>query len=97
MAKLSARGRQEVVRFSKESTVTDPERYVDWERTTYALMSDGHLLKKWDVRFKATTVLSAQKHTYGWKDQGKKPNLTADKLREVLLAKGFTEEKVRAA
>jgi hypothetical protein len=96
MAKLSARGRTEVARFSKEEKVTDPSRSTDWERTTYALMSDGHLLKKWDVNFKSSNILPGGKHSYGWKDQGKKAHLTADKLREVLLAKGYTEEKVRA-
>lgn len=92
MAKLSARGRTEVARFSKEKTVTDPDRYVDWERITYALMSDGHLLKKRDVRFKETTILAEQKHCYGWKDEGK-VKASPERVREFLLAKGYTEEK----
>lgn len=92
MAKLSARGRTEVARFSKEKTVTDPDRYVDWERITYALMSDGHLLKKRDVQFKEAGIMPAYKHNYGWKDEGK-VKASPEKVREFFLAKGYTEEK----
>ena len=91
MAKLSARGRTEVARFSKEQAVDDPERTIDWQKVTYALMSDGHVLKKLDVRFKKSPLLEGYKHSYGWKDKGK-TGLTVENLRTNLIPKGFKEE-----
>jgi len=90
MAKLSARGRTELARFSKQNNVSGTDRSAEWERRTYAYMSDGHLLKKYDVRFKATEYTAAYNYSYGWKDEGKRFSL--DEVRMMLLAKGYTEE-----
>lgn len=73
MAKLSARGRTEVVRVAREH---DPKLFenslCDWERVTLALMSDGNVLKKLDVRFRADgTARSGERYSYGWKVLGK--------------------------
>lgn len=67
MAKLNARGRQELARVEKEF---NPSEDVDptccWERRTYALMSDGKVLRKIDVRWRNDNRL----HSYGWHIKG---------------------------
>ena len=85
MAKLSARGRKELVRVEKEESTPDGELTV-WSRTTLALMSDLKVLKKLDVRFKSDD----RPYSYGWKVYGKaKADLTADRFVEVFAKKGF--------
>lgn len=69
MAKLSAKGRSEVARFTKEREVPDNE-LVTWRRKERALMSDGVVLEKLTVRFKPTTYRGAELHNYGWKVRG---------------------------
>ena len=86
MAKLSAGGRTELMRASKETTSPDDES-VDWRRVTRAWMDDGKILEKLDVNFKATGDASyqkARKHSYGWKVTGKiKAELLADPTKLV--------------
>lgn len=96
MAKLKAHG-HEVLRYSKERAITDTNEYVDWERTTWAVMSDGVVLTKRDVNFKASTVGSyerpAYRHTWGWKRHGKlKACADIAATRERAIAAGFTVE-----
>lgn len=86
MAKLSAGGRTELMRASKETTSPDDES-VDWRRVTRAWMDDGKILEKLDVNFKATGDASyqkARKHSYGWKVAGRiKADLIADPTKLV--------------
>lgn len=63
MAKLGAHGK-ELARVEKEDA-TEREA-TDWHRTTFALMEDGTVLRKYDARFKATAYSPARKHSYGW-------------------------------
>lgn len=95
MAKLSAGGRAEMMRASKESDVQDDT--VDWRRTTRAWMDDGKVLEKFDVNFKATgdaTYQKARKHSYGWKVVGKiKPELLADR-NKLMTALQSTRAKL---
>ena len=65
MAKLSARGRKEVVRLSHAGEVD--RELVSWEKVTVALMSDNTVLEKRDVRFRS----DGRPHTWGWKVRGK--------------------------
>jgi predicted kinase len=87
MAKLGARGRTELLRYSKEGPGDGD--LTDWERTSKAFMSDGTILVKRDVRFRADEMGGkSRKHSYGWKVHGKvKPELKKDpaRLREALV------------
>jgi len=85
MAKLGARGRKELVRMVLETEVNDPSRLSDWERTTVALMSDGQVLRKLDVRFKS----DGQKHSYGWTVYRKAKGVTVEKFVKLYEAVGF--------
>ena len=132
MAKLSARGRRELARVSKEFTKPDTvtcERckgtgkyetteqdcklfdvsegtcYVCrgegkkapltcWEKRTYTLMSDGHVLLKLDVRFPPDHIDPKGKfHSYGWKDRGKaKEGVDTEKFTAIFVERGYTKE-----
>ena len=87
MAKLSAHGRKEIVRLEKAQTADRDS--IQWSRTTFALMSDGNVLQKYDVEFRADALTSAYKHSYGWKrvTAWKKDKET---FIQNLTAKGFT-------
>ena len=90
MAKLSARGRVELARVSKTFEVNDDN--VISRRVTYALMSDKHILKKYDVVFKPTMYNpKPEKHSYGWKDF-KKTNVSKELFLESFLKAGYTKE-----
>jgi hypothetical protein len=93
MAKLSARGRRELVRMVHETDKPKSDQ-TTWERRTYCLMSDGHLLRKDDVRFKPGPYdAGPYLHSWGWKDQGKaKPGMTADQFQSICEAKGYRRE-----
>lgn len=102
MAKLSARGRKEILRLAFEQEVPDDD-LVMWRRTTEAYMTDGHILRKRDVRFKPDSFRpEGRAHSYGWKDDGKvKAELMKDpaalkaaleKLRDARKAKGWSIE-----
>ena len=66
MAKLKARGRVEIARFTKEANVPDDE-LVTWRKTERALLSDRTILEKHTVRFKPSQYREAYLHNYGWK------------------------------
>ncbi len=69
MAKLTARGRKELIRLTQEEeTPNDPNTIK--RRTTVALMDDGKVLRKYDVIFRATTYSREERHSYGWKQRG---------------------------
>lgn len=65
MAKLSAHGR-EVARIEKFTERPENELTV-WTRVTYAIMSDGYLMKKLTVRFAFDEFRGEHTHSYGWK------------------------------
>jgi hypothetical protein len=90
MAKLSARGRSEVARFTKERDIEGDE-LVTWRRKERALMSDGTVLEKLTVRFKASTYSAAYLHNYGWKVRGKlKATATAATWAQSYRDMGWT-------
>jgi hypothetical protein len=92
MAKLSARGRTVVVQFSYAlDRGPEIDALCDWSRITRAVMSDGAILEKSDVRFRA----DGRRHSYGWKVRGKlKPGATGQQLLERYLTKGWKQDKV---
>jgi hypothetical protein len=94
MAKLSARGRQELARVSKETDVEGaPDRLVLWRRKTYALMSDRTILVKDDVRFTPSTYGNGKPefHSYGWKVKAKaREGVTPEQFLAVYVKAGFT-------
>lgn len=61
MAKLSARGRTELARLTRDRSITD--ELINRERITLAFMSDGNILRKRDVWFRS----DGRYHSYGWK------------------------------
>ena len=62
MAKLSARNRRELSRYERLEVA--PEPGIMARTTTYALMSDGHILSKRAVRFDD----EPRPHSLPWKD-----------------------------
>lgn len=68
MAKLSARGRKEIVRLTRETATPDGE-LTTWHRSTIAIMDDGSLLRKEDARFRPHEwdPPGGRLHSYGWK------------------------------
>lgn len=98
MARLSARGRDELVRLEREHDVLDSE-LIDWERDTIALMSDGKIMRKRDVRFKASTYSPAKKHSYGWKvlaklKAGLDPVESIERFAQSYEAKGYVQVEI---
>ena len=84
MAKLSARGRTEVLRMAKTTLLNVTSEYdSSWKRITFALMSDVHLLWKGD-----TSNYKGQ-----WHDRGKTQNTGRAWDKEWLVphleAKGY--------
>ena len=81
----------------------------NWERKTLALMSDGKILEKRDVRFRPSTwqytykraeasirTPEGRKHSYGWTVKGKaKEGLTAERFVEVYKALGYVQVATR--
>ena len=66
MAKLSAHG-TELARVSHETATPDGDLTI-WERETLSFRSDGHIMRKHDVRFKGDRYSPAGRfHSYGWK------------------------------
>lgn len=93
MAKLSARGRYELVEVSKELpgyNMSNGEPLTTWERLTKRLMSDGTILEKRDVRFAPEPFNpEGRYYSYGWKVAGKiKPGLSVAQFAEVYAKSG---------
>lgn len=88
MAKLSARGRTELVRMTKEDENPNSD-LISYERTTIAFMSDNRILEKRDVVFKNDSF-GPHKHTYNWTVKMKcKQGVTKEKVIEVYSKKGY--------
>lgn len=78
MAKLTARGRRELVRLSKEVTIGRDG--VECEKYTVALMSDGRALKKIVTWFAPGPYNHGKprRHDFGWKVMGKVTQESSD-------------------
>ncbi len=91
MAKLSARGRSEVVRLEKERVFTPVDddvvssSFIDWERVTVALMSDGVILKKRDIRFRS----DGRVYNYGWKSFGRFKDTVSERFTSAFEKVGY--------
>lgn len=106
MAKLSARGsvvlwRIEKIRENDALSREEKERNLLVVEDYYAFRSDGHLLSKRIVNFKPESWdLDAQKKGYkrldfGWKDVGKKDNLTWFKKNPDKTVDDWKEEMIK--
>lgn len=100
MAKLSARGRTELLRVYREKEYDEAERKekdmtVMWARWTRAYMSDGTVLEKYDVRFEPSKFdPKGRFHSYGWKRKGKiTGNLTIEETKDRYIKDGWKVEK----
>ena len=83
MAKLSARGRKELVRVTRE--VEPKEEGRPAMRISRALMSDRTVLKKVDYKH-----ADGMKHSTGWKVEGKaKEGVTPERFAELYAAHGY--------
>ena len=102
MAKLSAHG-HELARLSKEIHTPNGDLTI-WERSTYSVRSDGHIMRKDDVRFTPDRYDPAGRfYSYGWKLYRKVKGTPAErrvKVRELLPklletweGRGFTIER----
>lgn len=98
MAKLGAHG-YELARVVREALFADESQneLVSWERRTLALMSDGYVLVKDDVRFwperydtEAEKRAGGRFHSYGWK-RGKRVGWPRDRFVAWAEARGYRE------
>lgn len=89
MAKLSARGRTEVARYSKEAPSQDG---MTVRRTKYAIMSDGKVLVEKSFRYTdghAPDWANKGWQSSGWKIASLKHGLNADTLPAKLEELGW--------
>ena len=96
MAKLSARGRTELIRITFPKRETDSE-YTMFEQFHYALMSDRRILRREVVWFKPGPYDHGkpQRHDYGWKQWKRyKPNVD---LKEKVVELRAKASKIEGA
>lgn len=92
MAKLSARGRTEIVRIVKETEGDDlrdssRKNGVIWQRATLVLMSDNVVLQKVDLRYTTKHEWERSYVPGTWRKRGKlKATENADSFLSVFLA-----------
>jgi hypothetical protein len=93
MAKLKARGRQEIARLIKERELPDDESF-SHEKKQVTLMSDGNILKRRILRWRDRGPYQNKgTHDYGWKVIGKiKAGLTPEDFIAIYLKSGYTLE-----
>lgn len=101
MAKLKARGRQEIARLIKTSETPD-DKDVSQETYQVALMTDGNILSRRVLRWRpgssATQYGGRPTHDYGWKVKGKiKAGLTAEDFVRIYQDKGYALESSSGA
>jgi hypothetical protein len=101
MAKLKARGRQEIARLLKV-TPTPDDKDVSEEKSQIALMTDGNVLSRRVIRWRPggsmTQYGGNPTHDYGWKVKGKiKAGLTAEDFVRIYQGRGFTLESSSGA
>lgn len=87
MAKLSARGRKELVRVVLERPLArEDDDLIDYEREERALMSDGKILCRRVVRFRE----GSRRHDYGWNVRGAlKAGVNPDEWKLGYLKRGW--------
>jgi hypothetical protein len=85
MAKLSAHG-TELFRMQKLMP-TDDAGLTESSTFTYAFMSDGAIMKKVSVVFRANGITPRQPHSYGW-------TLAVKQERKLLHYRGMEYQKV---
>jgi len=97
MAKLSARGRTELVRLEREREVpSDEDRLTCWEKISVVLMSDCTILQRLDVRFLPDSLSPEGRfHSYGWKVIAKAREPDIEKFTANYVNKGFKLSKKR--
>ena len=96
MAKLRARGRQEIVRMVRERETPD-DRLTTSEKEQAALMSDGNVLKRRTIRWREASYGSAT-HDYGWKVAGKiKAGLTPEDFVRIYQERDYVLESFSAS
>jgi len=92
MAKLKARGRQELVRLVKERDLPDNDSF-SHEKAQVALMSDGNVLKRRVLRWRDPGYHSEKTHDYGWKVEGKiKAGLAPEDFIAIYQKSGYAPE-----
>lgn len=65
---------------------------ITWERITVALMDDGVILRKRDVKFKpAHYETEGSKYSYGWTVKGKARPGTAAAFEAAYTKAGYTK------
>jgi hypothetical protein len=101
MAKLKARGRQEIARLVKV-TETPDDKDVSEEKSQIALMTDGNVLSRRVIRWRPGSSMldygGSPTHDYGWKVKGKiKTGLTAEDFVRIYQGRGFTLESSSGA
>ena len=101
MAKLKARGRQEIARLIKTSPLPE-DRDASEETSQVALMTDGNVLSRRVIRWRPGGPMlqygGKPTHDYGWKVKGKiKAGLTAEDFVRIYQNKGYTLESSSGA
>lgn len=93
MAKLKARGRQEIVRLTKEMDLPNDDM-LSHAKMQVALMSDGNILKRRVVTWRDRGPHSnLGTHDYGWKVSGKiKAGLTPENFVEIYGKSGYVSD-----
>lgn len=96
MAKLKARGRQEIARLIKVTPLPD-DKDASEDRTQVALMTDGNVLSRRVLRWRPGGPMlqygGSPTHDYGWKVKGKiKAGLTAEDFIRIYQDRGYTLE-----
>jgi len=101
MAKLKARGRQEIARLIKVTPLPD-DKDASEDRTQVALMTDGNVLSRRVLRWRPGGPMlqygGNPTHDYGWKVKGKiKAGLTAEDFVRIYQDSGYTLESSSGA
>ena len=76
MAKISARGARELARATFARDRQDDN--VSWEKNERVLRSDGAVLSRHTVRFRASQYCPERLHTWGWKIKTKPGRVITD-------------------
>lgn len=96
MARLSKHGK-ELFRYSQDRETPDSDTTIS-RRTTTAIMEDGAILRKEDVRFRPSASWdppSGRAHCYGWKLHGKVKDGRIKDYLEALREKARATDSVR--
>lgn len=93
MAKIKARGREEVFRVEKSSPPASGRADISEVRHYRALMSDGNVLERMVIHYSSEEVTKnygKRSHDYGWKVRGRaRAGLDLEALLKIYLDKGW--------